>query len=80
MPSGTKKSKCTFRKVIGPEPVAASELNCVERTLARFVALAYAADHAGLFTVDTAEPFNGTTSLSEVPSSRPTRSRKYETS
>jgi hypothetical protein len=69
MPSGTKKSKCAFRKVLALEPVSASDSNCAERILARFVALAYAADYPILFTPGTDEALNGTHSLSELSSS-----------
>jgi hypothetical protein len=55
MPSGTRKSKCTFRGIIAPEPISAPELGAAERILARFVALAYASDHPDLFTLGTEE-------------------------
>ena len=50
MPSGTRKSKCTFRGIVAPEPISASELGIAESILARFVALAYAGDHQDLFS------------------------------
>jgi hypothetical protein len=56
MPSGTRKSKCTFRGIVAPEPISASELGTAERVIARFVALAYASDHPDLFTVGTDAP------------------------
>ena len=56
MPSG--KSKCTFRRIVAPEPISAPELDTAERLLARFVALAYAAEHPDLFTSGTGEPPN----------------------
>jgi hypothetical protein len=56
MPSGTRKSKCTFRGIVAPKPISASELDTAERVLARFVALAYVGDHPDLFTVGTDEP------------------------
>ena len=68
MPRGTTRPKCAFRKVIAPEAVPSSESNCAERILARFVALAYAADHAVMFTSGTDEVLNGTDPVSEVPS------------
>jgi hypothetical protein len=56
MPSGTRKSKCTFRRIVAPEPISAPELETAERLLARFVALAYASEHPDLFTPGTDEP------------------------
>ena len=53
MPSGTRKSQCTFRRIVAPEPISASELDTAERILARFVALAYAGEHPDLFTPGT---------------------------
>jgi hypothetical protein len=50
MPSGTRKSKCNFRRSIAPEPISASELDAAERIVARFVATAYAAENPDLFT------------------------------
>jgi hypothetical protein len=61
MPSGTRKSKCTFRRIAAPEHISASELDTVERLLARFVALAYAGEHPDLFTSRTDEPPSGPT-------------------
>jgi hypothetical protein len=61
MPSEVKKSKCTFRRIVAPEPIPASELDTAERILARFVALAYAGDHPDLFTPGTDEPPDGPT-------------------
>lgn len=58
MPSGTRKSKCTFRRIVAPEPISASELDTAERLLARFVALAYAAEHPDLFANRMDEPSN----------------------
>jgi hypothetical protein len=55
MPSGTRKAKCTFRRIVAPEPISVSELDTAERLLARFVALAYVSDHRGLFTSGTEE-------------------------
>jgi len=59
MPSGTRKSKCVFRRIIAPDPIPASELDTVERVLARFVALAYAGEHPDLFTPGKDEPPSG---------------------
>jgi len=56
MPSGTRKSKCTFRGIVAPEPISASELDTAERVLVRLVALAYASDHPDRFTLGTDEP------------------------
>jgi hypothetical protein len=56
MPSGTRKSKCTFRGIVAPEPISASELGTAERVLARFVALAYVSDHPDLFTLGMGAP------------------------
>jgi len=56
MPSGTRRSKCTFRGIVAPEPISASELGTAERVLARFVALAYASDHPDLFTLGMDAP------------------------
>jgi hypothetical protein len=68
MPSGTRKSKCTFRKIVASEPSSVSELDTAERILARFVALAYAGDHPDLFTPGTDErPDGPTLSSSAVP-------------
>ena len=58
MPSGTRKAKSTFRRIVAPEPISASELDAAERLLARFVALAYAGEHPDLFTRGTDEPPN----------------------
>ena len=66
MSSGTRKSKCTFRGIVAPEPISASELGTAERLLARFVALAYASDHPDLFTPGTDEPPDGPLSSSAV--------------
>jgi hypothetical protein len=52
MPSGTRKSKCTFRRIVAPEPISAPDLDTAERLLARFVALAYASDRPDLFTAE----------------------------
>lgn len=68
MPRGTRKSKFTFRRIVAPEPIAASELDTVERVLTRFVALAYAGEHPELFTLGKDEPPSGPTlSSSAVP-------------
>ena len=68
MPSGTRKSKCTFRRIAVPQPVSASESETAERLLARFVALAYTAEHPDLFAAGTTEPPDGPTfSSSAVP-------------
>jgi len=56
MPSGTRKSKCTFRRIVAPEHISTSELDTAERLLARFVALAYVGEHPDLFTPTTNEP------------------------
>ena len=56
MPRETRKSKCEFRRIVAPEPVSASELDNAERLLARFVALAYAAEYPDLFTPRTDDP------------------------
>jgi hypothetical protein len=56
MPAGAGKSKCTFRRIVAPAPVSASELEAAERILARFVALAYAAEHPDLFSSKSAKP------------------------
>jgi hypothetical protein len=67
MPSGTKKSQYTFRRIVASETISASELATSERLLARFVALAYAAEHPHLFAGGTVEPSGGPTlSCSEV--------------
>ena len=67
MPSGARKSKYRFRGIVAAEPISASELDSAERILARFVALAFAADHPDLFTPGTDEPHDGPTpSSSEV--------------
>ena len=50
MQGGARKSKCTFSRIVAPEPISASELDTAERLLARFVALAYAGEHPDLFT------------------------------
>jgi hypothetical protein len=50
MPSGTRKAKCTFRRIAASKPISASELETAERLLARFVALAYARDNPDLFS------------------------------
>lgn len=62
MPSGTRKSKCTFSRIVAPDPISASELDTAERLLARFVALAYAGEHPDLFTPGTDERLGGLTS------------------
>jgi hypothetical protein len=68
MASGTRKSKCRFRRIVASEPVSAPELETAERLLARFVALAYAAEQPDLFAGGTAEPPGGETfSSSAVP-------------
>jgi hypothetical protein len=68
MPSGNRKSKCAFRSIVASEPISASELETAERLLARFVALAYAAEHPDLFAVGTVEPLGGPAfSSSAVP-------------
>ena len=68
MASGTRKSKCRFRRSIALESISASELDTAERLLARFVALAYAAEHPDLFTAGTAEELSGPAlSSSAVP-------------
>jgi len=68
MPSGTRKSKCTFRRIAAPQPVSAPEFETAERLLARFVALEYAAEHPDLFAGGTTEPPGGQTfSSSAVP-------------
>jgi hypothetical protein len=59
MASGTRKSKCEFRRIVASEPVSAPELETVERLLARFVALTYAAEHPDLFGGGTVEPPGG---------------------
>jgi hypothetical protein len=56
MPSGSRKSKLTFRRIVAPEPISASTLDTAERILARFVALSYVGDHSGLFTPGAEEP------------------------
>ena len=56
MPGGTRKSKCTFSRIVAPEPISTSELETAERLLARFVALAYAGEHPDLFTPGRDEP------------------------
>jgi hypothetical protein len=68
MPSGTRKSKCTFRSIVALEPISAAELDTAERLLARFVALTYAAEYPDLFTPGTVEPPSGPAfSSSAVP-------------
>jgi hypothetical protein len=66
MPSGTRKSRCTFRRIVAPEPISTSELDAAERLLARFVALAYAGEHPDLFTPGTNKPPSGPTSPSSA--------------
>ena len=61
-----ERSKCTFRRISAPEPIAASELDTAERILARFVALAYAGDHPDLFPAGTNEPPDGPTLASSA--------------
>jgi len=68
MPSGTRKSKCTFRRTVASEPISASELETAERLLARFVALAYAAEHPDLFKAGTIEALGGPTFSSSAVS------------
>ena len=62
MPSETRKLKCTFRSIVAPEPISASELDTAERLLARFVALAYAAEHPDLFTPEQSSRSSGSDS------------------
>jgi len=50
MSSPARKSKLAVRRIVAPEPITDSECNAVERTLARFVALAYVGDHPDSFT------------------------------
>jgi hypothetical protein len=64
MTDGGGKSKCTFRRIVAPELISASELETVERLLARFVALAYAADNPDLFS-----PEANKRELAELPGS-----------
>jgi hypothetical protein len=59
MPRGTSQSKFTFRRSVAPEPVCPSELETAERLLARFVALAYAADHPDVFPPGTDKFISG---------------------
>jgi hypothetical protein len=56
MPAGAGKSKGTFRRIVAPAPVSASELEAAELILARFLALAYADEHPDLFSSKTAKP------------------------
>ena len=72
MASGTRKSKCTFRRIAASQPVSAAELETAEQLLARFVALAYAAENPDLFPGGIAEPHGGQTSSSAVPLVAPT--------
>jgi hypothetical protein len=72
MPAGAGKSKCTFRRIVAPEPISASEVEAAERILARLVARAYAAEHPDLFAsgtakVETAESSPGHTSRTDGP-------------
>jgi hypothetical protein len=62
MPRGTRKSKCTFRGIVAPDPISASQLETAERILARFVALAYAGDNSDLFS-----PKASNRELAELP-------------
>jgi hypothetical protein len=55
MPSRAGKSKITFRRMVAPECLPASELATAERILARLVALAYAGDHQDLFSAEAKE-------------------------
>jgi hypothetical protein len=62
------KSKLAVRKIVVPVPITASELDTVERILARFVALTYVADRPNLFTAETEEkPVVSILSSSAVP-------------
>ena len=73
MASGTRKSKCTFRRIAASQPVSAAELETAEQLLARFVALAYAAENPDLFPGGIAEPPGGQTfPASAVPLLAPT--------
>jgi len=55
MANNGSKAKITIRRTVAPEPVALSELEAVERILARFVALTYVGDHPELFIAGTKE-------------------------
>ena len=73
MPSVSRTSKCAFRRIVAPEPISPSELETAERLLARFVALAYAAENPDLFPGGIAEPPGGQTfPASAVPLLAPT--------
>jgi hypothetical protein len=67
MASGARKSKYTFRRIVAPESISASELDIAERLLARFVALAYAGENPDLFAPGTDGPAGPTFSSSAVP-------------
>lgn len=41
--------------MVAPEPIDASAFEAAERTLARFVALAYVGDHPDLFSAENKE-------------------------
>ncbi|MBM3738739.1 MAG: hypothetical protein FJW39_23425 [Acidobacteria bacterium] len=56
MPAATRKSKCTFRRIVASDPVSPAQLEAAERILARFVALAYAGDHPNLFLSEVDKP------------------------
>jgi len=59
MPSGTRKSKCKFRRAVASERISEAALNIAEGLLARCVARAYAAEHSDLFFPEGSEPPRG---------------------
>jgi hypothetical protein len=53
MPRRGSRTKLVVQRTLAPEPIAPSELETVERILARFVALAYVGDNPDLFAAGT---------------------------
>jgi len=48
-PKSKRSDKLSVRKMVAPQPIAASEFDLAERILARLVALAFVRDHPELF-------------------------------